>query len=140
MTPRLAGVLAVVFLAAGTARAQSTFVPTSGTQTWNSGANWSPSGVPNGVGVATAFGPTAATKTYTGPTVINQGRLRFTDSGNATGTSSIMVNPGGSLYLDNTAGVFTFGGGTAPITINGTGDNGSGTAAQTQGALRNQGS
>lgn len=76
----------------------------------------------------------AAAKNYTGATIINEGRLRFTDSGVVTGTSAITVNSGGSLYLDNANGNFTFG--SAGITING-----NGTAEATgQGALRNQGS
>lgn len=78
-------------------------------------------------------------KAYTGATVINQGRLRYTASGQSTGTSSLTVNSGGSLYLDQANGSFSFGaGGVAPITISGDGDNGGGTG--TQGAIRNQGS
>jgi autotransporter-associated beta strand protein len=77
---------------------------------------------------------TTAAKTYTGATVINQGRLRFTATGAANATSSITVNDGGSLYLDSGTGAFNFG--SAVITINGGG------VAETggQGALRNQGS
>src|SRR5438552_2001888 len=111
MTPRLAGVLAVVFLAAGTARAQSTFVPTSGTQTWNSGANWSPSGVPNGVGVATAFGPTAAL-TVNLDAGITVGSITATN--NTTNIVTIANGTGGPLTFD------AVGGGEASLVVNGT--------------------
>lgn len=79
---------------------------------------------------------TNATKAYTGATVINQGRLRVTTLGQMTGTSSILVNSSGSLYLDS-VGTYSLGNpASAVITINGDGDGGSGTLAQTQGALR----
>lgn len=82
------------------------------------------------------FSFSTAAKTYTGATVVNQGRLRMTSSGQITGTSSITVNSGGSLYLDSGSGAWSLGSGV--VTINGDGDNGGGTG--TQGALRNQGS
>lgn len=75
-------------------------------------------------------------KAYTGPTTVNQGRLRMTGSGEITGTSSILVNSGGSLYLDSNSQTWSLGSGS--ITLNGDGDNGGGSG--TQGALRNQGS
>jgi autotransporter-associated beta strand protein len=75
-------------------------------------------------------------KAYTGATTVNQGRLRMTGSGEITGTSSITVNSGGSLYLDSNGQTWSLGSGS--ITLNGDGDNGGGTG--TQGALRNQGS
>jgi fibronectin-binding autotransporter adhesin len=82
------------------------------------------------------FSFSTVAKTYTGATVVNQGRLRMTGSGQITGTSSILVNSGGSLYLDGNSGVWSLGAGM--ITLNGDGDNGGGTG--TQGAMRNQGS
>jgi autotransporter-associated beta strand protein len=84
------------------------------------------------------FSFSTVAKAYTGATVVNQGRLRMTGSGQMTGTSSIEVKSGGSLYLDGNSGVWSFGGGAALITLNGDGDNGGGSG--TQGALRNQGS
>ena len=81
---------------------------------------------------------TVVAKTYTGATLINAGRLRVTALGAMTGTSSVSVNSGGSLYLETTAGAFSFGAsGSATITLNGDGDPSGGTSSQ--GALRNQG-
>src|SRR5207248_5006721 len=110
MTPRLACVLAVMFLAAGTAPAQSTFVPTTGTQTWNSAANWNPNGVPNGVGAATAFGPTGAL-TVNLDAGVTAGSVTV-DTGSA-GTFTLLNGTGGSLTFGN-------GGGEAAVVVNGT--------------------
>jgi fibronectin-binding autotransporter adhesin len=73
-------------------------------------------------------------KTYTGATVINQGRLRFTATGVANATSSILVNSGGQLNFGTTGGAFNFG--AATITINGTG---TAEVAGQVGAIRNEG-
>ncbi len=240
----------VVISPAGTSPAQSVFIPTTGTVSWNTGSNWTPSGVPNAVGAATQFssptggqtvnlgaaitvgsiqftnnsanvvtlangtggsltmdqdgsgageasivingtstatnnvtisasvtlndtlrvtvnqtgvtgsgaatftgaitgsgdfikdGPgrlsmTSVAKAFTGATFIQQGRIRFTTAGALTGTSGITVSSGGMLMLDAGSGAFTFGGGTALITLNGTG---TGEVSQGAGALRNQGS
>lgn len=84
-------------------------------------------GALTGSGGFTKDGPgrftfSTAAKAYTGPTIINQGRLRYTTTGTSTGTSSITVNSGGSLYLDQSAGAWSFGpSGSANITLNGSG-------------------
>jgi autotransporter-associated beta strand protein len=102
-------------------------------------------GTITGSGGFTKAGPgrlsmTTVAKAYTGATVVDQGRFRMTSAGQLTGTSSILVNSGGSLYLDSNSGTWSFGSSAASttVTINGDGDNGGG--AGTQGALRNQGS
>ncbi len=102
-------------------------------------------GAVTGVGGFIKDGPgrfsfSTVAKAYTGPTSINQGRLRMTLTGSMTGTSSIGVASGGSLFLDQANGAWALGAGAgmALITINGDGDNGGGT--NTQGALRNAGS
>ena len=78
---------------------------------------------------------TTVTKSYTGPTTVNQGRLRFTDAGQLTGTSSITVHNGGQLYLDSSGTLtWSFGGGSALITLNGEGE----LFAPISGALRPQ--
>ncbi len=69
-------------------------------------------------------------KAYTGPTTINQGRLRLTVTsggvaGGLTGTSSILVNSGGQLDLDTVTTPWQLGpnaGTTSVITLNGTGE------------------
>jgi autotransporter-associated beta strand protein len=66
---------------------------------------------------------TTVTKAYTGPTTVNQGRLRFTNAGQLTGTSSVTVHNGGLLYLDSSGTqTWSFGGGSAVITLNGEGE------------------
>jgi autotransporter-associated beta strand protein len=74
-------------------------------------------------------------KAYTGETTVNQGRLRFTSSGQLTGTSAVTVNSGGQLFLDASGGTWAFGpSGASNITINGPGD------GATLGAITNRGS
>ncbi len=77
-------------------------------------ANWQGPGglVKEGAGLA-AF--TGAGKTYTGPTVVNQGVLQFTQPASPAQSVSVTVNPGGQLRLTSasTAGepkVYDFGG------------------------------
>ena len=79
---------------------------------------------------------TTATKTYTGATVVNQGRLRVSVAGMPTGTSSVLVNAGGQLALDAASGAFQFGSASTVITINGAGE----TQTSLPGALRNENS
>lgn len=92
----------------------------------------------NGTGGLT-FADTA--KTFTGPLVINAGKVRLNAAGRLTGTPSIMVASGGQIVIDagTAAGVnnFTFGpaGNTTVLTLNGTGV-ASGPFAAFPGALR----
>ncbi len=104
----------------------------AGTATMTGAVSGSGGFIKDGLG---RFTFSTAAKTYTGATIVNQGRLRFTATGTATGTSSVLVNSGGQLNLDSTAGAFAFG--AAGITLNGAGTT---EAAQFQGALRSQGS
>ncbi len=65
----------------------------------------------------------APAKTYTGPTIINSGRLRINGATVINGTSSITVNPGGQFVLDGAAD-WTFGSSTdTPVILNGFGLN-----------------
>jgi autotransporter-associated beta strand protein len=91
--------------------------------------------VKQGDGLAT-FGNGA--KTYTGPTVLNGGRLRMSLAARPTTTSSFTINAGSQLTLiPATAGgpqTFTFGSG--PLNLNGAGAT-SGPFAGGPGAIRN---
>ena len=91
--------------------------------------------VKQGDGLAT-FGNGA--KTYTGPTVLNGGRLRMSLAARPTTTSSFTINAGGQLTLIPAAAggpqTFTFGSG--PLNLNGAGAT-SGPFAGGPGAIRN---
>ncbi|HEX8912415.1 MAG TPA: autotransporter-associated beta strand repeat-containing protein [Humisphaera sp.] len=82
-----------------------------------------------GDGLAT-FGTGA--KTYTGPTVINGGRMRISLAAQPSATSSFTINAGGQLTLIS-ASPYTFGG---PLNLNGVGAT-SGPYAAFPGAIRN---
>jgi autotransporter-associated beta strand protein len=84
----------------------------------------------NGDGLAT-FGTGA--KTYTGPTVLNGGRMRMSRLAEPTATSSVTVNAGAQLTPIATAGTFTFGG--TVLNLNGAGPT-TGPFAAFPGALR----
>jgi autotransporter-associated beta strand protein len=87
----------------------------------------------NGTGVITfADNP----KAYTGPTVINNGRLRLNATANMTGTSSITVNPGGQLDIEGPID-YTFGSDpNVVITLNGFGLGATSPAGNFPGAIR----
>ncbi|MBL8823522.1 MAG: autotransporter-associated beta strand repeat-containing protein [Planctomycetia bacterium] len=72
-------------------------------------------------------------KTYSGATIIDQGRLRLTSAGSPTATSSITVNNGGQLLLE-TGAIWNLGSGL--ISLNGNGYTDFNTAANGLGALR----
>jgi autotransporter-associated beta strand protein len=77
---------------------------------------------------------TAAAKSYTGPTVVNGGRLRMSFSGRPTGTSTFTVSAGGQLDVTVGAGnVYNFG--TGPLNLNGVGPT-SGPLTNAPGAFR----
>jgi autotransporter-associated beta strand protein len=82
-----------------------------------------------GLGLAT-FG--TGTKTYSGPTVLNGGRMRISNAAHPTATSGLTINTGGQLELI-TAGTYTFG--SNPVNLNGAGPT-SGPYAQFPGAIR----
>ena len=83
-----------------------------------------------GVGLAT-FGTGA--KTYTGPTVINGGRMRISNAARPVSTSGFTINNGGQLDMI-TAGTYDFGSG--PMNLNGAGPT-TGSFAAFPGAIRN---
>jgi autotransporter-associated beta strand protein len=84
----------------------------------------------NGDGLAT-FGTGA--KTYTGPTVLNGGRMRSSLVASPTATSSFTIKAGAQLDLIS-AGTYTFGSG--PFNLNGSGAT-TGPFAAFPGAIRN---
>jgi autotransporter-associated beta strand protein len=73
-------------------------------------------------------------KTYTGPTVLNNGSLRMSTAGSPTMTSSFTINNNATLefFSSSTGGTYTLGSG--PLTLNGQGFAPSGTP---QGLIRN---
>jgi fibronectin-binding autotransporter adhesin len=79
----------------------------------------------------TTFG--TGTKTYTGPTVLNGGRMRSSLLASPTATSSFTINAGAQLDLIS-AGTYAFGSG--PFNLNGTGAT-TGPFAAFPGAIRN---
>jgi autotransporter-associated beta strand protein len=83
----------------------------------------------NGPGLAT-FG--TGTKTYTGPTVINGGRMRISATAHPSANSSFTVNSGGQVEFI-TSGTYGFGGNT--VNLNGAGAT-SGPFAVFPGAIR----
>lgn len=83
-----------------------------------------------GDGLAT-FGTGA--KTYTGPTILNGGRMRMSSAARPQQTSSFTINAGAQLTLI-TAASFNFG--TEPLNLNGSGPV-SGPFAAFPGAIRN---
>ncbi|HEY1380059.1 MAG TPA: autotransporter-associated beta strand repeat-containing protein, partial [Gemmataceae bacterium] len=70
----------------------------------------------NGDGLAT-FGTGA--KTYTGPTVVNGGRMRISAAASPSGTSSFTVSAGGELTFTGAAGTVNLG--TGSLFLNGNG-------------------
>jgi autotransporter-associated beta strand protein len=82
-----------------------------------------------GLGLAT-FGTGA--KTYSGPTEINNGRLRMSNAAQASATSSFTVGNGGQVVFIS-SGTYSLGSG--PLNLNGAGPT-SGPGAQFPGALR----
>ncbi len=56
--------------------------------------------------------------TYTGPTIVNAGKLQYNNAASANSTSKIIVNNGGSLYIDWLARGGTI---STPIELNGSG-------------------
>ncbi|MFO0790072.1 MAG: autotransporter-associated beta strand repeat-containing protein [Pirellulales bacterium] len=83
----------------------------------------------DGVGLAT-FGTNS--KTYTGPTVINNGRMRISNAAQPSATSSFTVNNGGQVDFISSA---TYSLGTGTLTLNGAGPT-SGPHAAFPGAIR----
>jgi autotransporter-associated beta strand protein len=73
-------------------------------------------------------------KTYTGPTVLNNGSLRMSVTGSPTMTSSFTINNNATLefFSSTTGGTYTLGSG--PLTLNGQGFAPSGSP---QGLIRN---
>jgi fibronectin-binding autotransporter adhesin len=66
-------------------------------------------------------GGTTPGKVYTGPTVINDGRLRLSVAGTPASSSSFTVNPGGQLVFTGASGTFTLGAGVVNLNGNGLG-------------------
>ena len=91
--------------------------------------------IKQGDGLAT-FG--TGLKTYSGPTVINGGRMRISNMAQPSATASFTINAGGQIDLipGGAAGVQTFTFGTGPLNLNGFGAV-SGPFASLPGAIRN---
>jgi fibronectin-binding autotransporter adhesin len=84
----------------------------------------------NGDGLAT-FSNT--TKTYTGPTILNGGRMRISEASAPTASSSFTINAGAQLTLISSASVYNLGAGS--LFLNGNGPT-TGPFAGTPGAIR----
>lgn len=101
-------------LASGPAVAQSTFITTSGNQSWGTAANWTPSGVPNAVNAAVLFnsptGGNQAINSFGIPRTVGQ----MTIANDSTNTFSITTS--------NTL-IFDVSTGNAALTVAGTGNN-----------------
>ncbi|MGL6073677.1 MAG: beta strand repeat-containing protein [Fimbriiglobus sp.] len=92
-----------------------TFNFVSGTNSWNTAGNWTPSGVPNGVGVAATFNPHTAAQTTTLDAAITAGSLSFVHNTTAMGQTHTLSNgTSGSLTMQASSG-------NALMTVNGTG-------------------
>ena len=65
----------------------------------------------NGAGVLSVVD---SDKSYEGPTVVNDGRLRFNATAFPAATSGVTVNPGGQLVIER-AGTLTFGGNASKV-------------------------
>jgi autotransporter-associated beta strand protein len=113
---------------------QTNQVSTAGSLNWTGGTSGPGGFTKNGDGLAT-FGTNA--KLYTGPTVLNGGRMRMSVIGTPTATSSMTINAGAQLTLITANGNHTFGASAAvPLNLNGTGAT-SGPFAVFPGAIRN---
>ncbi|MDB6151748.1 MAG: putative filamentous hemagglutinin-related protein [Chthoniobacteraceae bacterium] len=106
----LAGSMAGL-LGSGAVKAE-TFLPTSGSSSWNLPANWVEGTVPNGIGASAIFNSPTAVRTITLDSAITVGSLFLNISANFTNT--ISNGTGGSLVLD------AAGTGPATITTDGT--------------------
>ena len=128
------GAVFLVVTAAGTARAQSTWLPTSGTVAWTTGTAWSNGSIPNSTGALAVF-PTAAVGASVLSSTVSTGTINFTAaSGNlvlagsngviddvitlatASGSPTVNVNGSSQLYfytdLAGTQGYTKTGNGT----------------------------
>lgn len=93
----------------------------------------------NGPGGLTKDGPGTMTlgtsaKTYTGATVLNNGRTRLSTAASPTASSSFTINSGGQLTLVSNNG--TYGLGAGVLNLNGNGPT-TGPTAAFPGAIRN---
>jgi len=97
----------------------TTSASAAGTVTFRGGLTGTGGVTKNGLGTLT-FADTA--KTFQGPLIVNAGRLRFNGPAYLFNVSSVTVNAGGQIAVENVGNV-TFGDLTAPptVTLNGFG-------------------
>ncbi len=120
---RMGAAFLSIAITAASARA-ATFIPTSGSQTWNSTVNWSTSTIPNATGAEADFGDPTGPLTVTidsGSSGFTVGTISFTI--NSANSNTINTGTTGSkLIMDNGgAGAFIIAGGSG----SGTGTGGS---------------
>ena len=108
----LAASAAALLLNIAPAAKAETFNKTSGTNTWNSTANWVEATIPNAVDAIAIFDSPTAARTINLDTVITVGSITFNI--NANFTNLLQNGTGGSLTLD------AAGAGPATITTDGT--------------------
>jgi autotransporter-associated beta strand protein len=109
----MAVIIVVLLGYASFANSQSTFTPTTGSQSWGTAGNWSPSGVPSAAGAQVIFNSPTGTQTVTLSGARTVGSIALTN--NSTNTFLLSNGTGGSLTLDVSSG-------SAAITVGGTGD------------------
>lgn len=91
----------------------ATFIPTSGTVSWNSNANWTGSVFPNSIDSSATFPSLTGTETVNLLQAITVGSITLTND--STSVFTLANGTGGSLKFDVASG-------NASLTINGTGN------------------
>ena len=134
---RLHGILLVLTLALLTGRAEATdkyWTPTSGNG-WNTGANWSPSGVP-GSGDRAIFDGTTNNTSCTLDATVNVAGFLITNAYSGTLTQGASITVGASGWAQASG---TFAGGSQAIAMNGPFSLSGGTFTGTSGTMTMKG-
>ncbi|MDB5320154.1 MAG: hypothetical protein JWN40_1785 [Phycisphaerales bacterium] len=95
----LGGAAALVLFKMSSAQAE-TFVPTTGTSSYNVNTNWNPQSVPNAVGASASFVNPTGTRTATLDAPITVGSFVFNTTSGTAFTTTLSNGTGGSLKFD----------------------------------------